>query len=579
MLRGNAQDLFLPDEESLEFIHLARRAGYSGRGNLTPAQELRVEFETRTAEVRAFVEEQLGKDALPGDAPGNIADLVVTEHMELQRYRAILEPLGFRDPERAYRNLKSLAGSGPRRYRFAEVAILAWDLLMGSPDPGMALNNWEQFVHAAGAEPAARHFSELVSQPKRLEILLAIFAGSQFLSNTLIRNPEFFGWATSPTSVWQRRGVEDYQENLQQLRVERTEKRDWLNAIRRFRKQEILRIGTRDICLNVAIEDVMAELSALASEIIRHATTAVFDRIGLAEEARERICILAFGKLGARELNYSSDVDLIGVYRPGEAPREEDLRQFAAVMKNLRADLSDHMEEGYVYRVDLRLRPHGTASPIAQTIDSVLSYYSSSAAPWEQQALLRLRPIAGSRALGEELLERLREPFFATWQTTDVRGEIRGLRGTAVAHHGDHGTLAPGTRTGAAGQDIKNGVGGLRDIEFLVQGLQILHSRGYPELLLGNTLDAVTILEERSIIPGETAAFLTSGYTFLRRVEHFLQMLEDRQVHRLPSDDEGFQALARRIEQAEGLERPFAVELQERMTEIRGLFDYYMTST
>ena len=583
MLRGNAQDLFLPEEDSLEFMHLARRAGYTGRGRLSPAEELRVEFETRTAEVRAFVEEQLGKEALPGDVAGNVADVVVTEHMEPERFDAILSPAGFRDTERAYRNLKSLAGSGERRYRFAEVAILAWDFLVESPDPGMALNNWEQFVHAAGN--ATEHFTELVSQPKRLEILLAIFAGSQFLSNTLIRNPEFFAWATSPESVWSRRTGEDYRHSLEHLRGEHHERSEWLNVLRRFRKQEILRIGTRDICLNVSIREVMAELSSLASEIVRQATAAILDRLEVSASARERLCILAFGKLGARELNYSSDIDLLGVYRGPDATgdggstavaaertdaeppsREDDLRTFASVMKHLRSDLSDHMEEGYVYRVDLRLRPFGSASPIAQTLDAVVSYYESSAAPWEQQALLRLRPVAGSRAVGEELLHRLRGPFFATWQHNDVRAEIRGLRETAVDHH-------TGTRRG---RDIKNGIGGLRDIEFLVQGLQILHSRGYPELLLGNTLDAITILEERSIIPEETASFLTETYSFLRRVEHFLQMLEDRQVHRLPDDEEARGALGRRIEQAEQLESPFQTVLEERMKEVRRLFTHHL---
>ncbi len=643
MLRGNAQDLFLPDVGSLEFMHLARRAGYRGRGNLTPAEELRVEFETRTAEVRAFVEEQLGKEALPGNAAGNIADLVVTEHMEPERYQEILRPVGFRDPERAYRNLKGLAGSGERRYRFAELSILAWDLLLDSPDPDMALNNWEKFVHAAGN--GAEHFSELVSQPKRLEILLAIFAGSQFLSDTLIRNPEFFEWATSPETVWQRRSGVDYRHTLQELRGNAADHRDWLNALRRFRKQEILRIGTRDICLNVAIRDVMAELSALAGEIVRQVTVAVFDRLGLAQEARERFCVLAFGKLGARELNYSSDIDLMGVYEPaagagepatregpaggaaqraagrpdtaavradedaadhGPTPpagvqdsgaaspsREEDLRQFSAVMKHLRSDLSDHMEEGYVYRVDLRLRPYGSASPVAQTLDAVVGYYASSAAPWEQQALLRLRPLSGTRRVGEELLQRLREPFFATWHETDVREEILKLRQTAVDHHvtsrigggtgAGSGALTAGARAtgkgpsgGESGRDIKNGVGGLRDIEFLVQGLQILHSRGYPELLLGNTLDAITILEERSIIPEETAGFLTDSYAFLRRVEHFLQMLEDRQVHRLPGDAEALAALGRRIEHAERLDRPFTSVLDEVTGKVRELFSHYV---
>ena len=596
MLRGNAQDLFLPDVGSLEFMHLARRAGYRGRGNLTPAEELRVEFETRTAEVRAFVEEQLGKEALPGNTAGNIADLVVTEHMEPERYQEILQPAKFRDPERAYRNLKGLAGGGERRYRFAELSILAWDLLLDSPDPDMALNNWEKFVHAAGN--GAEHFSELVSQPKRLEILLAIFAGSQFLSDTLIRNPEFFVWATSPESVWQRRSGADYRHTLEELRRSAADHRAWLNELRRFRKQEILRIGTRDICLNVAIRDVMAELSALAGEIVRQATTAIFDRLDLAEEARERFCVLAFGKLGARELNYSSDIDLMGVYEPAPAPpsREDDLRQFSAVMKHLRSDLSDHMEEGYVYRVDLRLRPYGTASSIAQTLDAVVGYYASSAAPWEQQALLRLRPISGSRRVGEELLQRLREPFFATWHETDVRQEILKLRQTAVDHHvtsrirGGTGagtgagfgdgraarTAGTGATAGESGRDIKNGVGGLRDIEFLVQGLQILHSRGYPELLLGNTLDAITILEERSIIPEETAGFLTDSYAFLRRVEHFLQMLEDRQVHRLPGDAEALAALGRRIEHAERLDRPFTTAVDEVTTKVRELFSHYV---
>jgi glutamate-ammonia-ligase adenylyltransferase len=550
MLRGSAKDLFLPPVESDEFTHLARRMGYERGGPLDPTQQLYIEFETHTATVRGFFERHFGRDALPGQGIGTVADLVLSENVSQDMRDRILPQAGFKNPVRALVNLKSLAGNGERREIFAKLALLAWDILKRKPDPDMALNNWERFIHSL-ASPNF-HYNLLLSQPMRLDILLGIFSDSQFLADTLIRNPGFFDWIMTPEILHNIRKRGDIEDELRKAGDTCANHKEWLNKLRRFRRREILRIGTRDICLGVSIRDVMLELSTLAEATVQVVFEKTLERLkkdkkfkGETDKLRDHLCIIALGKLGGNELNYSSDIDLLGLWndqndietstKGGTLLNKETADQ---VIEKVRSDLSTHMEEGYAYRVDLRLRPFGREGELVPTLSGFLKYFGRSASLWEIQAALKMRPIAGNLRLGYDFLEKIRPILLEHRNRTNIMDSIEKMR---------DGAMKPLSNGVSPTVDVKSGFGGLRDVEFLVQGLQLIHGPDNPVLIDGNTLTGLDLLRENSILPEGATDQLKEDYVFLRKTEHYLQLLEDRQTHALPKDPDQLSALAKRM--------------------------------
>jgi glutamate-ammonia-ligase adenylyltransferase len=531
MLRGSAIDLFFPSQESSEFAHLARRMGYSRGGPLEPSEQLRIDFETHSAAVRVFVERHFGRDSIPGTAAGNAADLVLSDHVPREIRESILREGGFDEPERAFTNIKSMAGGGSRRATFARLALLAFDILKRTPNPDMALNNWERFVKAQVS--ADFHYSLLLTQPMRLELLLGIFAGSQFLADALVRNPGFLDWVVAPEVLHRIRETKDIEEELGRVASGCSSHGEWLNRLRRLRRREMLRIGIRDICLGVPTREVMLELSRLADAF----TKAVLDmRTREHPEGKKDFCILALGKLGGHELNYSSDIDLLGFWNDdGGKNGQEQKTFFSRLMEDVRSDLSSHTEEGYAYRVDLRLRPFGRDGELVPSWSSVVRYYTDTASLWEIQAALKMRPVAGNLRLGYSFMEKIQPVLLQNWKREDIVQSIEKMR-----------TLGMKTSAGAT-QDVKTGMGGLRDVEFLVQGLQLIHGGKIPSLLEGNTLNALELLGKENILPEPVTRDLKEDYLFLRRVEHCLQILEDRQIHAIPKDKREQRALARRL--------------------------------
>jgi len=533
MLRGSALDLFLPDLHSDEYLHLARRMGYAADEELTPVQRLRLDFDTHTAFVRAFVEEHFGREILPVPGVGNIADLILSDALSREEAAAILLRAGFGNPDRALVNLRSLAAAGASPVSFARLAVLATDFLKAQPDPDMALNNWERFLGAL--ENPEEHFRLLLSQPKRLEILLTIFAGSQFLSDSLIRDPAFFEWATMPDHLHTLRHRDQVEAVFKPLSRATVSTGRWRNHLRRLKRREVLRIGIRDICLDVPIEEIMEELSMLAEALLQVELDRLWETLGAGEQG-DAFCLLAFGKLGGGELNYSSDIDLLAI--SGDPLNEESESLFKGVMDGLRKDLSTHTEEGAAYRVDLRLRPFGRSGELVSSASSLLQYYRDRAAVWELQALLKARPVAGNRRVGEAFLSECKALFHEPRAPEDISSSLKKMRKTT------HGKLNQGIESG---RNIKLGSGGIRDVEFLVQGLQLIHAAEGEGLLSGNTLAALTALREQGILTVLEAENLRRDYLFLRRIEHYLQIFEDRQTHTLPRDPQELQALSRRM--------------------------------
>jgi glutamate-ammonia-ligase adenylyltransferase len=505
--------------------------GYSRGGPLEPSEQLRIDFETHSAAVRVFVERHFGRDSIPGTAAGNAADLVLSDHVPREIRESILREGGFDEPERAFTNIKSMAGGGSRRTTFARLALLAFDILKRKPNPDMALNNWERFVKAQVS--ADFHYSLLLTQPMRLELLLGIFAGSQFLADALVRNPGFLDWVVAPDVLHRIRETKDIEEELGRVASGCSSHGEWLNRLRRLRRREMLRIGIRDICLGVPTREVMLELSRLADAF----TKAVLDmRTREHPEGKKDFCILAMGKLGGHELNYSSDIDLLGFWNDdGGKNGQEQKTFFSRLMEDVRSDLSSHTEEGYAYRVDLRLRPFGRDGELVPSWSSVVRYYTDTASLWEIQAALKMRPVAGNLRLGYSFMEKIQPVLLQNWKREDIVQSIEKMR-----------TLGMKTSAGAT-QDVKTGIGGLRDVEFLVQGLQLIHGGKIPSLLEGNTLNALELLGKEGILPEPVTRDLKEDYLFLRRVEHCLQILEDRQIHAIPKDRKELKALARRL--------------------------------
>jgi glutamate-ammonia-ligase adenylyltransferase len=315
----------------------------------------------------------------------------------------------------------------------------------------------------------------------------------------------------------------------------------WRNQLRRFKRREILRIGIRDICLDVPIEEIMEELSMLAEALLEVELERLWEMLG-AKEQGDAFCLLAFGKLGGRELNYSSDIDLLAI--SGNPLDEKSEGLFKGVVDSLRKDLSAHTEEGAAYRVDLRLRPFGRSGELVSSVPRLIRYYRDQAAVWELQALLKARPVAGNRRVGDAFLAECKAFFHEPRAREDIVASLEKMRKTT------QGRLNQGIESG---RNIKLGNGGIRDLEFLVQGLQLIHAgkgseiRKGANLLSGNTLAALTALKESGILTALEAETLRRDYLFLRRIEHYLQIFEDRQTHTLPRDDQELQALSRRM--------------------------------
>ena len=314
MWRGSARDLHLPPAGSAESGHLARRMGYRDSSELTAAQRLHLELEQRRADVRSFIDAHLGHGVLGAGSVSGIGDLalLLSEAAEPPPEAApIFRRLGFAQPQRAVVNLTRLARRAPDVTEFARLAVLAADQLAVQSDPDRALNNWERYVAALGSPE--HHFQLMLLQPMRLDLLVRIFATSQFLADALVRSPELFDWVTEPQRLHRRRRIEDVVSDLDFGS-------DWLARVDAVRRREILRIAIRDYCLAAPATDVMHELSVVAEALIG----AAVDKLTADQPAvRARACVLAFGKLGGQELNYSSDIDLVALYDDRDLPESQ----------------------------------------------------------------------------------------------------------------------------------------------------------------------------------------------------------------------------------------------------------------
>jgi glutamate-ammonia-ligase adenylyltransferase len=472
----------------------------------------------------------------------------------LEQARPLLHGWGLRDPERGWRNLSHLAAAvGVDALR--ELCHPLGRLLPRCPDPDMALNNLERFLaNPAGAAllPALQDH-----RARSLEILLQLLSTSQYFSDLLVANPDYLDMLRVPL----RRSPSQAEMQAQlQAEVDASfEDSSVLRAFRRFRQRQILRIGTNDIIRDRPLEEITRDISRVADAALEVALATALRQIGkrfgdpfTAAGKPARSVVLAFGKLGGEELNYSSDIDLMFLYDDEGSTRGKRVTSvgndefFGRVVTEIVRLLSAQTDRGQAYRVDLRLRPEGQHGPLARSLASTLSYYDTLGRTWERQALIKVRPVAGDLKLGEQFIRSI-DPFvYRKYLSFAEINEIKALKRRIEQKT---------TRAGESDTEVKTGHGGIRDIEFSIQFLQLLNGGDLTEVRQRNTLLAMQALEGVGCLTDQEYHFLDDAYRFLRKTEHRLQLLFDLQTHRLPTDPEELHKLALRMGYAAGRAR------------------------
>lgn len=310
-------------------------------------------------------------------------------------------------------------------------------------------------------------------------------------------------------------------------------------ALRRERQAVALTVALGDLAGLLTLEQVVQRLSDFADHAVDRALRAIFRERGA--EAPTGFAVLALGKHGSRELNYSSDIDPILLFDPDLLPRrrnEEPVEAAARIARALVAALQTRDADGYVFRVDLRLRPSPEATPPALPLDAAIGYYESSALPWERAAFIRARAAAGDVVLGQRFLSAIRPFVWRRGLGFGAVGEIRDISRRIRDHHRD-GQLF------GAGYDLKRGRGGIREVEFFAQIQQLIHGGRDPALRAPATPDALAALAGAGHLSAGEATALGDAYRLFRTVEHRLQMVDDRQTHSLPADRDALDNVAR----------------------------------
>ncbi|MDQ6733992.1 MAG: hypothetical protein M3Z35_07725, partial [Nitrospirota bacterium] len=483
---------------------------------------------------------------------GSLTQVLLAAGLSHDAVAQLLRPYGLSDPKRADANLQSMAGEPRSRELLAGVLLDLLEAVAETADPDQALNHWERFLQTTGSR--IQLFQYLASAPRMLHVLCTLFGNSPYLAQTLIRDPLLVYWLAEEQVLTRRPSRLELQRALTAMLRNVTALELKLDALRRFKRREMLRIGVRDLLRLTSVLETTAALSDLASVTIqaaydiaerelrrRYGTPMHRDRTG--KWITTGFAVIGMGKLGGAELNYSSDVDLIYVYASDEGqtrpikgqrqaasiPNEE---YFEYLARDLTKALNEHTQEGAVFRVDLRLRPEGTVGSLAGSLARYQQYYRTRGQGWERQAMLKAWPIAGEAATGKAFLRMIGTFVFGAMKGSDRQSDIieqvKRIKGMIDEKMADRGHER---------RNVKLGIGGIREIEFLVQAVQMLYGARLRSVLDRNTLGALDRFKRHGLLPEAECAALTGAYVFLRDVEHKLQMVHDLQTHAIPDSN------------------------------------------
>ncbi|MGA4670422.1 bifunctional [glutamine synthetase] adenylyltransferase/[glutamine synthetase]-adenylyl-L-tyrosine phosphorylase [Propionibacteriaceae bacterium Y1923] len=425
---------------------------------------------------------------------------------------------GFLQPDKAQDHLEQLEGAQD------------WlDLVDAAADPDLALAT---IVALQAAAPT--RLAELRATPGAAARLVAVAGGSQPLGQHLVRHPKDLAELLPTPRARSRQDLVDEVAEMVQGQG------DPADLLRLANKRALVRIAARDLSHDHphdVVGSIARELADLADAIMNGALQIA--RSQVPDHEHTRLAILAMGKCGAQELNYISDIDVVFVAEPAdEQTTPEQAISIATKLASAAMRLcSTFTREGSIWEVDAALRPEGNAGQLVRTMAGMKSYYEKWASTWEFQAMLKARPMAGDLELGQEFCDMVAPMVWRVAEREGFMAQTQAMRKRVVS-------LIPAKETD---REIKLGSGGLRDTEFTVQLLQLVHGKADDRLRLRGTLDTLRALSDATYIGRADAAEMGSAYRFQRLLEHRIQLFKLRRTHLLPSDPDELRTLARGV--------------------------------
>lgn len=378
--------------------------------------------------------------------------------------------------------------------------------------------------------------NECLKYPHQIEILISLSNNSNYLTDILVRNPEYFHWIINPSVLEQKTDYKYFKESLEKVVSSFRTFDSKVNAIRNFKRKEILRIGLKDIYLKEELKNITLYLSNLANSI----SAVLFDlcykeilnKYSL-EKTTPKYVMFSLGKLGGNELNYSSDIDLVAFYDKNSLINKKIYyNQILSETILLFIDTASRKTgAGFLYRVDFRLRPEGRNAPLCGSYIDFLRYYETRGEDWERQMLIKANFLCGSESLYRKFYNSVSRFIYpATFSVSPIE-QIKKLK-TSIELRSK------------SDENIKFVSGGIRDIEFSLQALQLLNGGKDLTIRTGNSLDAINNLSNKNILSTEEAEIFNSAYIFYRKAEHYLQLMNDQQTHTIPAEGEMAEKLA-----------------------------------
>jgi len=443
---------------------------------------------------------------------------------------------GFVDSDRT---LDGMARLGPH----AEPLVA---LIGGTADPDLALQGLLRLGDVV--DDRDRLLGALVDDEGTAMRLLSVLGASQALADHLARHPEHWPELTDPTmgstrpaayavraSLLEAVGADPLDAVPVAMLADQMAEQQALDALRVEYRRNLLRLAARDLAHHVGVDDVAAELSDLAAGTLEAGLAIARAHVGT-DATDVRLAVIAMGKCGGHELNYVSDVDVIFCFEPVEGASESDASRVATQLAtHLMRACSEHTREGTIWPVDAALRPEGKAGPLVRTMAGMRGYYGRWAKTWEFQALLKARPVAGDLALGQEFVDMVWPMVWGVAGRDGFVEDVQAMRRRVV-------DTIP---VREADRQLKLGVGGLRDVEFAVQLLQLVHGRSDETLRVGATLSALAALTSGGYVGRVDGEAMHQAYAFLRTLEHRIQLFQLRRTHVVPTDAASLRRIAR----------------------------------
>jgi glutamate-ammonia-ligase adenylyltransferase len=534
-LDGLRQTHALPSDEERRAL-MARRLGYAQPGD----------FERDLARVRERVSDIYATLGAPeGDAPPAITRLIDPSSPR-EVVIASLAELGFAAPDASADEIELLRDKP--HSPFAQSTALGATLLeevAASPDPDLALRRLVDLVGRRGEASAIWRLIELHRPLARL--LMSLFGTSEFLSKELIAHPELVEPLLSARQAQPLRSRDEIDALVAGVLSGLDDEESQLNVLRRLKRDEVLRIGLFDVAGELEQAQVTRQLSDLAESLldatVRIVTPGVYQRYGAPSAT---LAVVGLGKLGGAELSYSSDLDLVFVYSDeGQARGGREASHFevfSRLAQRIVHGLTTYLDEGRLYEIDTRLRPSGQQGALVSSLEAFRTYHKHEAQLWERQALIKARTVAGDRTLGDAI-ERITlghvygpQPAGAAQRMAQEIGRLRARMEHELARESAHSF------------NIKSGRGGLLDVEFLAQYLQLREGPRSPSLRVRSTPEALDAMKDEGVLPAGEVRELSESYAFLRKLEARLRIVHDRSIQEIRDDQpKELTKLARRL--------------------------------